>query len=505
MGIESELLEDVPRRLEQLSKSVREEWRDALALQLSELKGTFLKWPFFSLRSISLSQVASTEKGGLTLSTDVGAKGVQSAGGHFSHRINEVALQVSGQYNKRAPGSDRSDLFYTKYSTPVLDARSDPLVGSAVEIPDIFTFRSGLESKLGRASEVRADLSAVLTGSSTTAPAQERKENLQVSLSTEIKGRPGTLSPFSVQNNLSFEERSSEKMKGDEVHEQLYRWNLRGRWGVIEDIGLDVDTVQTTKLQSEGDGEVTFAPRANLALKVHENLKAGVSAYRGTHQVAAIQRFAPFLKRVNESFIPQNSNADQNMGGDLLLEYKNALYSISVVGFLAQLSDARTDVPTAVTEKTSSSENDSGKVNSETFSIGGSESTLSYPLSESLVLGVTHLWNRAERQGEGGDTFTIPFLPTHTLAMHLNYSSDTLSLQLLRQYVGSQFEDERNTLRVPSHGTLDITMRRNITNSSNLYLSARNLLNEGQNEEERGSTIGVGSPLLVLAGITLRF
>jgi len=528
-----QLPDSVHLALDEIRNSLSQEWRSIIAMSALELE--HLKAELKSLRSSYLSRslvlsdvmrFGSDEKAFLGITSDIGLKGISKARVRLDQPVGGGSFQLDGRYNLGKRSSvqegDRTNLLQAKYNNPLLRngslsfeaaAESDPGVGSLIMKPNILSLRSGLETRIGSTSEVKTALSARLKKASLTATStpQQKNENLQLSLSTEWKGAAGTPSPFSLHSNLSFEERTGEsslKNSDAEAREYLYGVNLFGHWGIIEDLGVAVDTVQkVTMLAPSQASEVPLEPRAKLALRIHEYLKISLSAYRGAHQVAMNERIGPLKRRLN---VAQNSNANQNMGGDLLFEYKNAPYSVSIVGFLAQLSDARTDVPTPRGGETFpelEGGSESVKMNSETYSIGGAESTVSYPLNDSLILGVTHLWNRAERESEGGETFILPFLPTHTLALHLNYRAEAFNLQLLRQNIGSQFEDERNILRTPAHSTLDVTVRKDLSNSSNIFLSAKNLLNEGQNDEQKiaGTTIGVGSPLLVIAGVTLRF
>lgn len=147
--------------------------------------------------------------------------------------------------------------------------------------------------------------------------------------------------------------------------------------------------------------------------------------------------------------------------------------------------------------------------------IRGIEAEVEYRPYAFLTLSGSYLFNETEvlsapRQPEL-EGKRIAQVPRHQFALKLIYTNPALvNVSVQGRYVGDQFEDDINSLRLGDYFVVDLMLWRSIpvprVSASELFLAVENLFDR---TFEVGKTtdgiVTIGAPLLVHGGIRIRF
>jgi outer membrane receptor protein involved in Fe transport len=98
----------------------------------------------------------------------------------------------------------------------------------------------------------------------------------------------------------------------------------------------------------------------------------------------------------------------------------------------------------------------------------------------------------------------LPQLPRHQGSLRVGYETRRLSLGASVRYVGAQFEDDLNQLRLSEFAVIDVTAGYRVGRSAEVFVAAENLLDE-RYAVGLTPTATIGPPLLAHAGVRLRF
>ena len=101
----------------------------------------------------------------------------------------------------------------------------------------------------------------------------------------------------------------------------------------------------------------------------------------------------------------------------------------------------------------------------------------------------------------------IAQVPKHQATGGLRYRNPWLADLLLQlRYVGGQFENDENTLRLPSYVVLDLSVSRQIGQRFEAFIGVENLLDkEIIAGKDTGAPDTLGTPRLIHGGFAVRF
>lgn len=96
-------------------------------------------------------------------------------------------------------------------------------------------------------------------------------------------------------------------------------------------------------------------------------------------------------------------------------------------------------------------------------------------------------------------------VPRHSGTLGLSWQSGRWTLTSRARWVGDQFEDDNNSLRLAPASLIDVSVNWRICDGVDVFLSAENLWDHRlETGRSAGGLVNVGSPRLVLAGVRLR-
>jgi len=98
----------------------------------------------------------------------------------------------------------------------------------------------------------------------------------------------------------------------------------------------------------------------------------------------------------------------------------------------------------------------------------------------------------------------IPQVPRNKLTLQANYTNPFLLLGVQGRFVGNAFDDDQNTLLLRRFFAMDVMASHSLHRGVEIFAAAENLLNR-RYDVARSPVLTVGPPILVRAGVRLRF
>ncbi|HLV01545.1 MAG TPA: TonB-dependent receptor, partial [Acidobacteriota bacterium] len=255
-------------------------------------------------------------------------------------------------------------------------------------------------------------------------------------------------------------------------------------------LGTRLDTWENRETQT------SFNPRAGLVLRASDELTLRSSLYRGFRAPTLNELYRPF--RVGNIV----TEANPDLGAESLwgLEAGFDLHPQSRVlfrvnGFWNRLADPVSNVTISSTpELIQRQRQNLGRVD-----IRGLELDSTIRLRDRWSVQGAYLASFTEVDSTG---LRLPQVPLHQAAASLRYDGPW-SLTAQARYIGRQYEDDENELPLGGFFTLDLWLRRVLTERLDLFLAIENLLDRqyavGRTPEER-----LGQPRLLHGGISFR-
>jgi outer membrane receptor protein involved in Fe transport len=269
--------------------------------------------------------------------------------------------------------------------------------------------------------------------------------------------------------------------------------------------------------------EVAFSPKVALLYHATDQLSLKGSFYQGFRAPTINEVFRPFRVRNDITEANENLKPERLIGGEVGMDYtiaKNLLGRLT--GFWNEVEDpvANVTIGAGPGNIAPCGFVPAGGVcrqrqNLDRTRIRGIEAELEYRPFGFLTLSGSYLFNDTEVLSATNqpelEGKRIAQVPKHQFTLKLNYANPALvNVSVQGRYVGDQFEDDINSLRLGDYFVVDLMLWRSIpvprVSASELFLAVENLFDR---TFEVGKTtdgiVTIGAPLLVHGGIRVRF
>ena len=210
-------------------------------------------------------------------------------------------------------------------------------------------------------------------------------------------------------------------------------------------------------------------PRIGLLFRASEVVMLRASAYRGFRAPTLNELYRPF--RVGNIITEANENLDQERlwGSELGMDfYPSGSVQIRLNGFWNSLRDPVSNVTISVspTQILRQRQNLGGAT------IRGLEIETALRIGPRWKLRTAYLYSSANTN----DGLRLPQVPLHQGSIGVDFRGPFL-LVAQAQWVGDQFEDDRNDLKLGSYVLLHLSARRPISEHLELFFAVENILN----------------------------
>ncbi len=140
--------------------------------------------------------------------------------------------------------------------------------------------------------------------------------------------------------------------------------------------------------------------------------------------------------------------------------------------------------------------------------VQGLQSDVEFRIGSRLRVGGGYLFDRAEVLEFAADPTLVhrllPQVPRHRGTAQAIYTDPRLATVAVQsQFVGRQFDDDRNLLPLPGYALVDARVTRALTSSVDVFVGIQNLFNRVVMVGTGPTTIG--APRLVNGGVRIRF
>ena len=269
--------------------------------------------------------------------------------------------------------------------------------------------------------------------------------------------------------------------------------------------------------------ELAFSPKVALLHHATDQLSVRSSFYGGFRAPTINELFRPFRVRNDITEANENLKPERLIGGEVGMDYSFARNVLAkLTAFWNEVEDpvANVTIGAGPGNIAPCGFVPAGGVcrqrqNLDRTRIRGIEAEVeyhphvawtvsgSYLFNDTEVLSAT---NQPELEGK-----RIAQVPKHQFTLKLNYANPALvNVSVQGRYVGDQFEDDINSLRLGNYFVVDLMLWRSIpvprVSASELFLAVENLFDRTY---EVGKTtdgiVTIGAPLLVHGGIRVRF
>ena len=261
-----------------------------------------------------------------------------------------------------------------------------------------------------------------------------------------------------------------------------------------------------------------FSPTLSVRYDATDRLAARAVFYQGFRAPTINELFRPF--RVRNDITEANGSLDPErlLGGEAGLEYRAPTLATGLTAYWNDIRDPIANVTigsgpgtvqpcgTVPQGGVCRQRQNLGRARVQGIEVDAEYSPLpfwslaaGYLFSHTEVLSAP---NAPDLEGQ-----RLPQVPNHELTLKLGYTNAALlSAAVQVRYVGDQFEDDRNSLRLGDFAVVDFSLARRITRWAEVFFQIENLLDRTY---EVGKTadglITTGAPLLAHGGVRLQF
>ena len=269
--------------------------------------------------------------------------------------------------------------------------------------------------------------------------------------------------------------------------------------------------------------ELAFSPKVALLYHATDQISLRGSFYQGFRAPTINELFRPFRVRNDITEANENLKPERLIGGEVGMDYsvaKNLLARLT--GFWNEVEDPVANVTKGTGPGTVAPCGfvPAGGVCRQRQNLGrtqirGVEAELEYRPFVPWTLSGSYLFNDTEVLSAPNQPALegkrIAQVPQHQFTLKATYTNPALvNVSVQGRFVGDQFEDDLNSLKLGDYFVVDLMLWRSIpipkVSASELFFSVENLFDRTY---EAGKTtdgiVTIGAPLLVHGGIRVRF
>jgi outer membrane receptor protein involved in Fe transport len=278
------------------------------------------------------------------------------------------------------------------------------------------------------------------------------------------------------------------------------RWSRTRALSVTTPLGRPGEPVITPLGDHE---ETSFNPRATLTVNPTSRLSLLLAGYRSFRGPTLNELYRPF--RVGDTLTLANPDlrAEHLVGGEVGARWRGPRTTVSGTAFWSETRDPVANVTESTTpELVTRRRENLGRARARGVELdlearlgAGFRLHGGYAFTDGVV---ARFPPSPELQGN-----VLPQLPRHQASLRASYEGGRLFAGASVRFVGGQFEDDRNELRLDPFAAVDLIASCRIGRSAEVFLAAENLFDE---RYAVGLTpiATVGPPLLLRAGVRLR-
>lgn len=243
--------------------------------------------------------------------------------------------------------------------------------------------------------------------------------------------------------------------------------------------------------------QFAFNPRAGLLFRAADSWTLRASAYRGFRAPTLNELYRPFRVGNIETLANPDLREEHLWGGEAGADFHpTGRVLVRVNGFWNSLRDPVSNVTLSSTPRLILRR----RQNLGAARIRGVEAEGVLRLNPHWQLTLAYLYSKTEVQGS---RLRLPQVPLHQGSMVLSYTGPLIA-SVEGRWVGNQFEDDLNQLKLGGYVVLDLMLRKPVSDHLDLFLAVHNILDRvypvGRTPVET-----LGTPRLVHGGVQVRF
>jgi outer membrane receptor protein involved in Fe transport len=307
------------------------------------------------------------------------------------------------------------------------------------------------------------------------------------------------------------------------MHSHSLSESLRGALGLRVDSWQDTDGHRRDYLNDAEVGNERFAkrdgvalsPSAGLVWRANEAIRLHVSGQHAFRRPTLNELYRPF--RVGNVITEANPNLQTETvtSGEIGAVLTQGAFEFGATAFRNELNDAVANVtvgsgPGVVPGVGFVPAGGEGRrrLNLDESVVKGVALSAKWHLSESLSADAQYLYNDATvteaNIAPALEGLRLAQVPRHSASAGLVWIAGRWSISPRVRFMGEQFEDDTNTLRLASATIIDLSISTKVGQFAEIFVSAENLLDE-RIETGRSSSglVNVGMPRMLLVGFRL--
>jgi outer membrane receptor protein involved in Fe transport len=261
-----------------------------------------------------------------------------------------------------------------------------------------------------------------------------------------------------------------------------------------------------------------FSPSAGLVWTPARAWRVRAAAQRSFRRPTLNELYRPF--RVGNVITEANAalGTERATSAELGIEYVQSALTLGAAAFWNDLRDAVGNVTLyrgpgtfPIVGFVPAGGLGRQRLNLDRTRVQGLELTAKWQASPALALTADYLYNDAKvRSATAAPTLAgkrLAQVPRHAAAFGASWQPvKALTLTPRARFLGRQFEDDENQLRLGAALVVDLGLSYRLTEKSELYLNAENLTDERiETGRSADGLVNTGSPRLVLGGVRLNW
>jgi outer membrane receptor protein involved in Fe transport len=307
------------------------------------------------------------------------------------------------------------------------------------------------------------------------------------------------------------------------MHSRPLAGSMRGALGVRADGWQDTNGHRRDFLNGTQVGDERFARRDGLELSPSGGLIWQVSEKLRLHTSAQHAFRRPTLNELYRPFRVGNVITDANPGlrtetvtsGEVGANVTHGPFEFGLTAFRNELRDSVANVTVARGPGTvpgigfiPAGGEGRRRLNLDRARVQGVALSGKWRLAASLTADAQYLYDDATvtraAVAPGLEGLRLAQVPRHSASAGLVWTAGRWSVSPRARYIGEQFEDDTNILRLASTTIIDLSISRTLGPAAEVFVSAENLADD-RIETGRSSDglVNVGMPRMVLVGFRL--
>jgi outer membrane receptor protein involved in Fe transport len=265
--------------------------------------------------------------------------------------------------------------------------------------------------------------------------------------------------------------------------------------------------------QTFGDIErVIPSPRLALLVRATPTTDVRASVYQGFRIPTLNELYRPFRVRNDVTVGNESLKPERLTGGEAGVTQRWGPFEGRVTGFVTEVKDLIANVTLATPlPDCPAGTTCRQRQNLELARIQGVEAELDVRLARDWRLFAAYLFSDARVVDAPSQPALegkrLAQVPENTATLGIQYRNPALfNVSALGRYIGSQYEDDLNTLRLGSYFVVDVLVSRAVTRWLEVFGAVENLFDStytvGRTSE---GVISIGAPRIVRGGLRLTF